>query len=131
MEKTLIALFLSLSYTRQSDSGFMVPSKPASGARERVLKANEVEIDPEEQWLGYNLKGLRSGSQYVVVVRSSNEAGWSPESRPFVFTTSNAGKYNQPTTTTSNGSEERLSLSRVEQQDKTDAIFARQTNNSS
>ena len=36
----------------------------------------------------YNIKGLQPQTKYMIQVQTRNEAGWSPESEPFAFSTS-------------------------------------------
>ena len=43
-------------------------------------------------WFAYNIKGLAAFTKYEIRVQTKNEAGWSPASEVFEFTTSSIGK---------------------------------------
>lgn len=60
--------------------------------RSRDLRPSEIDDDTDEGWFAYNIKGLMAQTKYAIRVRTKNEAGWSPHSHVFEFTTSLIGK---------------------------------------
>ena len=70
-----------------------------SNSRERYLKLSEIDRGSSAAastagggTFAYNIKGLQQQTKYAILVQTLNEAGWSPESRIFEFTTSQMGK---------------------------------------
>eukprot|EP00095_Tigriopus_kingsejongensis_P009441 maker-scaffold108_size357748-snap-gene-1.7 protein:Tk09441 transcript:maker-scaffold108_size357748-snap-gene-1.7-mRNA-1 annotation:"hypothetical protein YQE_00014" len=57
-------------------------------SRERFLKLSEIDHDPIEGWFAYNIKGLQPQTKYAIRAQVQNEAGWSPDSEVFEFSTS-------------------------------------------
>ena len=73
-------------------------------ARERYLKMSELDVTGDTDYsdvsamaeelsrasvlFEYNIKGLQPQTKYMIQVQTRNEAGWSPESETFAFSTS-------------------------------------------
>ncbi len=61
-----------------------------------MLKPSDVESvgtdgGADAAYFAYNVKGLMANTRYSVRVATLNEAGWSPVSTQFQFTTSQTG----------------------------------------
>ncbi len=67
-------------------------NRKPSNARERYLKPSELDHDPSGSAFTYNIKGLHQQTKYIARIQAQNEAGWSPESSDFEFTTSGIGE---------------------------------------
>ena len=78
---------------------FCLQSRPEN-SRTRFLKLSEVDGEDSSSgtaegggaFFAYNILGLSPHTKYAIRVQTQNEAGWSPESKIFKFTTSQMGK---------------------------------------